>query len=314
MYHRCILHTVQPISAVDLNLLPLLHALLEEAHVARAARRVGLSSSAASHGLSRLRVSIDDPLLVRSGRSLVRTARAEGIRPCVQRAMDELDVVWRKPGSIDPRAVRLTFRVIAADDVRGVLLPALDAALAREAPGVDVHGLQLGPGLLDRLAANEADVAVAVFNDVPRSYDSLPAYTDRLVLVARRGHPAARVRQDAAAFAALTHVLVSPLGGRGGLVDDLLGARGLTRRVARVVPTFFDALGLVAGGDYVACLPERFVRANMDRYGLAVLDVALTLPTFAVRVLWHGRHAADPAHRWLRERIARAADEAGAER
>ncbi|MBM4365829.1 MAG: LysR family transcriptional regulator [Deltaproteobacteria bacterium] len=302
---------MQLLPGIDVNLVPLLHALLEEAHVARAARRVGLSSSAASHGLSRLRLSLEDPLLVRSGRGLVRTTRAERIRPLVQRAVDELGAIWRASERVDPATLCRVFRLFAADDVRGVLFARLDAALSREAPAVDVHGLPFGPGVLDRLAANEADLAVAVFRDLPESFATLPVYTDRLVAVARLGHPCGSAELDAPAFAALTHILVSPLGGRRGLVDDLLDASGLQRRVARVVPTFFDALDLVATRDQVACLPERFVRANSARYGVRELRVALPLPTFAVRVAWHARHDADPAHRWFRERLSRIDDAPG---
>lgn len=300
------MHAVQ-LSAVDLNLLPLLHALLEEQNVTAAGRRVGRSPSAASHALARLRDLFDDPLLVRSGRRLTRTPRADALRPLVARLVDSFDGLMRPMRAVDPTTLLRSFRLLASDDVRLVLLRVLDVALAAEAPGVDLYTMPLGPGSLERLRAGEADASVAVYDRVPEEFSRQPLFRDVLVPCARTGHPATARPLSAAEFATFTHILVAPLGSPRGLVDDALAALGLTRRVARTTPAFHEAADLANQGDHVVTLPGRFLAALGERGGLVQLDVALEFPSFQHSLVWHGRLDADPEHRWWRDVVRRVA-------
>jgi DNA-binding transcriptional LysR family regulator len=295
------------LSAIDLNLLPLLHAVLEEQNVTRAGRRVGLSPSAASHALGRLREILKDPLLVRTGRRLTRTPRGNELLPQLQGLVRELEVMLRPVSAIDPKKLVRAFKVVAADDVHVVLLRVLDRMLREQAPAVQVFGVQLGPDSLERLRHGEADLAVAVYGTLPDEFARAPLFVDELVPVARRGHRAAGGAISLRDFAAFPHLLVAPLGTPRGLVDDALESRKLKRHIARTVPTFLDGALLAAENDYVVTLPARFVEAVASRFGLVRLEVPLQFPRFQISAVWHRRWDADPAHIWFRNLLANVA-------
>jgi DNA-binding transcriptional LysR family regulator len=305
------MHGMQ-LSAVDVGLVVPLAALLEEQSVARAAKRIGLSPSATSHALGRLRELLGDPLLVRAGRRLVRTPRAETLREPARRAIAELEHVFGgEDASFDPATLRAGFRIATTDHVQLVLLRDVDRSLVRAAPHVDLFAVPLAGGAHAALRDGAADASIGVFVHVPDDFRVSKLFDDELVVVVRRGHPLSRGRITAERFAAADHVLVAPLGTPRGLVDDLLAKKRLSRRVARTLPTFVDAAHLVATTDYVAALPKTLVRRLARTLALRALHVPLALPRFTMSLLWHRRLDADRAHSWLRGVIASTATKIG---
>lgn len=299
------MHSVQ-LSGVDANLFVVLHALLETAHVGRAARRLGLSPSATSHALSRLRDLLGDPLFVRAGRRLVPTPRALELKDELARAVESLEATLRPRGAIDPATLARSFRIETTDHVQFVLIRALDAIARKESPRVDIFLKSLEPETLARLRDGSIDLAIAVYGDVDPDIEKRVLFQDRLVAVVRKGHPACRGAMTAARFAKADHLLVAPNGTPTGLVDRLLAERGLTRRVARTSSSFLDVAFLLSETDYLVSLPESLVRPLTERLGLVVLPLPLTLPSFAISMIWHRRHTSDPAHVWLRNAVERA--------
>ena len=152
------------LSALDLNLLVVLDALLAERHVTHAATKVGLTQPACSHALGRLRVALGDPLLVRGPRgAMLPTPRAEALAPGLRAALQGLAVALRGEARFDPTTARRSFRIAAGDYLELVLLPPLLAMLAREAPGVDVWMVPLAltrEEVVAQLASGAADVAI----------------------------------------------------------------------------------------------------------------------------------------------------------
>jgi DNA-binding transcriptional LysR family regulator len=302
------MHAMQ-LSAVDANLLVALHALLEERSVASAARRLALSPSATSHALARLRELLGDALLVRAGRALTRTPRAEQLRAPLARLVAEMEAILKTPGSLVPAALVRAFRVATTDHVQFVLLRQLDAALRREAPLVDLYFVPLPPNSAAALRDGTMDVAIGVFDEPPPDVTRQPLFEDQLVSVVRAGHPALLGRLTPRRFAELEHVLVAPNGSPRGLLDKQLAALGLGRRVARTVPTFLDAPFLVASSDHIVSLPARLVVPLLSLLRLSMVDAPLPLPGFTLSAIWHRRHDADPEHVWFRELLARAVAE-----
>jgi DNA-binding transcriptional LysR family regulator len=300
------MHRMQ-LSSVDANLFVVLHALLETGHVGRAARRLALSPSATSHALARLRSVLGDPLLVRAGRRLVPTPRALELKDELARAIESLESTLQTRAAVDPASLVRSFRIETTDHVQFVLLRALDAIVRREGPKVDVYLKSLEPETLSRLREGSIDLAIAVYGEVDPDIEKRALFQDRLVAVARKGHPITRGPMTAARFAKAEHLLVAPNGTPTGLVDRLLAERGLARRVARTSSSFLDVAFLLSETDYLVSLPESLVRPLLDRLGLVVLPVPLTLPSFAISMIWHRRHGSDPAHTWLRSAVERAA-------
>ena len=293
--------------STDLGLLAKLDALLQEGSVTGAARRVGLSTPAMSHALTRIRARVGDPLLVRSGRGMVLTPRAVALKPRVHAVVTEARETLAPDRPFAPAELDRTFVVHATDHVLTVLGAALDRQLTAEAPRLGIRFVPNTPDDAAALRAGNADLTVGIYGELPPEVRTRPLLTDRFVCVVREDHPKVGARLTLDQFVALTHVQVAPRGQPGGYVDDMLAARGLTRRVARAVPYFLTGLHLVAQTDHVLTISERVARALAPSLRLRLLEPPLPLRPYALSLVWHPRFDGDAAHRWLRESFVRAA-------
>ena len=291
------------LSSVDMNLLVVLEALLAERQVTRAAVRVGLSQSATSHALARLRELYADPLLVRSGNSMNLTPRATALLPAITRSLSELRATLTGEPAFDPRTARRTFTLGTVDYGQLVLLPPLLAQLEREAPAVDI-GIVHGPNLIELLNAGDIDLALVVGGALPTPLRSQALLSDGFVCIVRKRHPITRGQLTLAKYLALRHVVVAPSGGPGSLVDTELAKRGKERRVALRVPDFLVAPWVVSESDFIHTGPERLARRLAKVHPIHVLAPPLPLPRFTLSQAWHARLDADPAHAWLRDTVA----------
>lgn len=283
----------------DLNLLVALDALLAEGSVVGAAARLGLSASAMSRTLARLREATGDPLLVRAGRSLVPTPRADELRDRAARLVADARDALRPAAALDLSRLEATFTLRTSDGFVDNFGAALLARIARDAPGVRLRFIPK----LDRDTAVLRDGRVDLDTGVvgPATDPEVRAsalFRDRFVGVVRSGHPLGRGPITPERYAGQGHVLGPRGPGRRGPIDDALAALGLERRVAVVVTGFAAALALVRGSDLVAAVPERHTAAMRD--GLFAFALPFATPEVMVSMLWHPRRDADPAHRWLR--------------
>lgn len=287
-------------SRPDLNLLLTLDVLLTECNVARAARRLRLSPSAMSRALARLRDTTGDPLLVRAGRGLVPTPRAQELREQVSRLVQEAQGVLRPAELLDPARLSRHFTLRTSDGFVEYFGPALIALAQREAPGVRLRFVQKPDKDSAPLRDGSVDLETGVIGAASSPEIRTRAlFRDRFIGVVRAGHPLARGKVTAARYAAGQHVLVSRRGLDKGPIDEGLRALGLARDIAVIVAGFSDALSLARGSDLIASVPERHtgnLRAGMHSFALP-----LEVPALTVSMLWHPRMDADPAHRWLRE-------------
>jgi DNA-binding transcriptional LysR family regulator len=297
----------------DLSLLTTLDALLQEANVTLAAKRLGLSTPAASHALARIRERLGDPVLVRAGRKLVLTPRAEELRPQVRSLVEDAARVMSSAAPFSPRGLTRTFTVFTTDHVLLVLGPAMDRILRKEAPDVCLRFL---PSVMEDwipLRDGVADLSVCILGHFPPEFKTRQLFTDRFVCVVRRGHPAAGRRLTLDQYLALDHVVVSPLG-RPSHVDAVLAERGLERRIRRIVPFFNAGLIMAAATDYVLTVSDRAALALAPALGLRIIEPPLPLSSYSLNLLWHPRLENEPANRWLRDVFVRAAREAAPDR
>lgn len=306
------------LSRVDLNLLVVLRALLETRSVTAAARRVGLSQPATSHALARLRELMGDPLLVRAGRGLVSTPRADAVKARLDAVLDGVAEVLEVAGGFDPSTANRTFRLGSSDYDQYVLLPSLLGRLARTAPGVDlwVHGA-INRSFDDFLRESDLDAIIAPAPRAPRPGLRVQTlYKDRFVCLVREGHPRVRSKLTLDMFTQLPHAFVAPGGTRsGGIVDEVLKRHRRERRVAVVVPNFLVVPNIIARTDLIVTLAERVARSFATHLPLRILPPPIDLPSFSMDLMWHERMDADPAHAWLRgEVIAAAAEVTDAEK
>lgn len=282
---------------VDVNLLVVLDAILTERNLTRAGEVIGLTQPAVSGAVAKLRRMLDDPLLVRSGRTSELTPRALALQPVVREAMAEVARTLDLRPSFDPRTSDRQFRLSASDYALAVMTAPLLAVLEEEAPGVSVD---FGPlnsiGPVDLL---RDDVAIAsVAHGVAGKRQSL--FSDEMVCIVRRDHP--RLRDGALALddlAQLPYVRVALAAGVVMFADDALAAAGVRPPIARTVPGFLPVPYMVSGSDMFGFVPARLAEREAGILDLSVARVPLQLPVLVESVFWHPSRSDDPAVRWL---------------
>ena len=289
--------------SVDLNLLVVLDALLDEAHVSRAARRLHLSQPAVSAALQRCRDLFGDPLLERGRNVMRRTPRAEALRAPLKRVLADV------AGLVDPLETALvdlvqTVRITAADDPLARLAAPLVARLRRSAPGVTVvfQPWRGASAAVRELVDGEVDLAVAALAPEPGRVDTLRLAHEDYVVAARRDHPAA-ASFDLDAWLAYPHVLVSGRGELDSPLDAALGRIGRARRVGLVVPSFRTIPDVLLESDLMALVP-RGSPGLRETPALATFEPPVAVPGFVLSLGWHVRRGRDAAVRHVAELIA----------
>jgi DNA-binding transcriptional LysR family regulator len=293
----------------DLGLLLALDALLQEENVTAAGRRLGLSTPATSHALARIRERLGDPILVRAGRRMVLTPRAEQLRPRVRSLVEEATGVLSAAAPFSPRELRRTFTLFTTDHVLLVLGSVVDRILREEAPEVTLRFL---PSVVDDwvpLRDGVADLSVCILGHFPQEFRTRKLFTDRFVCAVREGHPRVGRRLTLDEYLALEHVVVAPLG-KPSQVDRVLAERGKERRIRQVVPYFLAGLHVASTTDCVVTVSDRAATALAATMRLRILVPPLPLAPYALHLLWHPRLEDEPANRWLREVFVRASGEA----
>lgn len=296
---------------VDLNLLVVLEALLEERSVTRAGVRLGMSQPAASRALARLRALFSDALLVESAGGYVLSARAEALRPALRQILGGIGSVLTA-NAFDPAVAEGRLRLLMTDLHATALGPPLLARLAVEAPKLDLDLVAPGPSVMQALEADEIDAAVGVFDDAPAGLRRRTLYEEGLVTLLRAGHPAVRRALTLERFLGLDHIVVSVTGTGLAPIDERLAAMGRSRRVKVRVPSFFSALEIAARSDLAVTLPASLARAAAGMARFVSRAPPVDTGRFALSLLWHARHQEAPRHVWLRRAIVAAAKEAEA--
>lgn len=279
-----------------------LHALLQERHVTRAARRLGISQSSMSHRLNRLRSSFDDELLVRTAAGLQLTPRATELAPRLAAALAALSDAVSPPSFVP--ATHAEPVTLALPDLLAPLLPTLLQAVKASAPLVNVGVRAVCAQLVDALAAGAPGVALV---PVHLAHDQL---TSRVVgslqfrVVARRGHPA--IRRGALTlerWLGCGHVVVALDHQPPGVVSQAIARAGRRRRVALEVANFLTGLHVVADSDLLMAVPMPLAARVAETLDLVVVDAPVAIPTQRFLLVWHPRYDHAPAHRWWRNLV-----------
>lgn len=296
------------LAAIDLNLLVVVDAVLQERSATRAAARLHLTQSAVSNALRRARAVFGDPLVVRTGRGFATTARADALAPRLGALLGEVRGVLGEGSTFRPEASARRFTIAATDAVAIVVLPGLLARFAGRLPRAQLRVVTLdhvvGAGGLERTGV---DLLIGAPPMISPGCEAEALFEDPKVALVRADHPAVGRRLSLATYAALPHVELALFGEPDDHIDRALAARGLQRRVQIAVPHVAGLPFLVAGSDRVATVIRSVARTFAGPLGLRVLAPPIELPALAVRQIWHRRFTDDPGHRLLRELVRGAA-------
>jgi DNA-binding transcriptional LysR family regulator len=288
----------------DLNLLVVFQVLLAERHVGRAAKRLALTQSAASHALGRLRGLFGDPLFVRHPKGVEPTTRALALAPAIADILNRAQSVLASPVFNPDLACSFTIATIDLT-VPTIIVPLIER-LRKIAPAID---LRVVPLVREHVVAafdrQEIDMAILNFPDPPARIARVPVLKDRYVGIARRGHPGLKGKSlTAKAYAALPHLLFSPRGDPKGIVDEPLAQlSGHKRRIVMTVPHVLAAPLIVARTDLVTVIAERIARRYASELNLMLFEPPIALPEFTISVLTSAARAGDPALQWLQQQV-----------
>lgn len=291
----------------DFNLLVALDALLSEASVAGAARRLGLSASAMSRTLSRLRAATNDPLLVRAGRKMVLTPHAQAIRERANSAaLEARQVLSPALSALTLPTLERTFMLRTNEGFVETFGARLVAAAAAQAPGVRLCFVAKPEKESAPLREGRVCLEIGVQKEMGPEIRLQALFRDRFIGVVRENHPLLASTLSAEAYAHWGHVVASRHGSGQGPVDEALAALGLSRCVAAIVPGYMAALAVVQDTDLIAQVPLSWFmglqnRIGTERYSSFTLPVET--PEITVSQMWHPRMDVDSAHRWLRHLV-----------
>lgn len=289
------------LAGFDLNLLVVLDALLQESSVTGAARRVGLSQSATSHALARLRDLIGDPILLRTPQGMAPTARARALAGPVRQILESVEGVFVAPGQFDPATTRHAFRIATDPAGQLTILPGLVERLRVEAPDVSIVAPSVPTDRMVRdLQTGAIDLAVTSF--LPSGESGIRSeflISTDYVSIVRRDHPEVGRRLTLKRFLAMGHIVMT----RPGLADPSLDAeltrRGLRRKIVLSVESPGPIPALVARTDLVATIPTLMldriaVPPEVSRY-----KPPIALEPLSAFLITHERIAGSAPHEWI---------------
>lgn len=289
---------------IDLNLLVAFDALMQTRHVTRAAKLIGIGQPGMSAALSRLRHLFDDALLVKQGGEMVPTPRALVLEADVRRMLKDVERLVGERDDFDPSKSERQFSVRMSDVLSHLLLPAVQQCLDARAPGIGLKVLHLGPGeTIDALERDAVELAVSMELNPPRSIESTPLFKDRIVVIARRDHPARAILGSLDGFLAQEQIKVaqSPLDDR--FADRQLANAGLRRQVRLTVPHWLVLAEIVSRTDRIAVVPESLAVSFQSRHPLIVTALPLPEADFNWALYWHRRYTGDRGVTWLRDTL-----------
>lgn len=283
---------------LDGHLLSLLLAVAEEGSVTRAAQRLGLTQSAVSHALDKLRGIVGDPLFVRSGRGIVATARAEALAQQARLLLEQMRG-FTTVGGFDAARFDGQITVAANDLQRDLLLPGLLRALRALAPGLSLRVIPSAVPTPEMLRDGLCQLVLS-----PRPPEAADLLQKRLfedryaVFYDADVRPAPTGLDD---YLAAEHVTVVYEPRRTLDLDQWLAERGVLRRFAAAVPGFAGVPAFLRGSAWLSTAPSR-LRQGLLR-GLASVPPPLPCPTMPMYAIWHVRHQTDALHQWLRRTL-----------
>ncbi|WP_217164370.1 LysR family transcriptional regulator [Terriglobus roseus] len=294
---------------LDLRSLRMLKQLLDLKSVTKAGEALELSQPAASRVLSRLRLTLGDPLLVRGRQGNTLTPRGEELRPAVAEALRSISVLFERE-VFAPSTAKLIVRIATTDHGATVVLSPLIEMLGTFAPGITLEVTPWSAQTLHELETGWLDLALDSESRLPENFHARTLYRERSVCLVRQGHPLLDGRRKdgsldpALASAYPQIVLLYPVGDRLEGDDPLARFGHPSPRIALRTPYFASAPMMLTHTDHFIILPSRLGRVLADSAPLSQIPLRGETP-FAYRLIWHERTQKDEGLGWLRAQMYR---------
>jgi DNA-binding transcriptional LysR family regulator len=293
------------ISDIELSQLRLLQIIFETKNLTQAGERAGLTQSAVSHTLKKLRHSFNDSLVIRQGNKMVLTPRAESLQTSLGRWLNDFERNILFQEVFEPLTSDRTFYIATSDLVEHILAPHLSRHFGRIAPNIRIVFRKIEKrALASQIESGEVDFAISIIDSTHPNLMVRTLYRDDFVSVVRAGHPLLNSKIKAKDFCQYPHVLASTGNDNRGMVDDALEVLGLSRVMQYKVANFSSAPYIVESSDAILTAPRTFVDLIAGKFNVSSFTPPVELESYAMKMYWHIKNKDDQANRWFREQIA----------
>jgi DNA-binding transcriptional LysR family regulator len=286
---------------LDFTQIRLVAELLRLRSVSAASQSIGLSQSAASHALAKLRDQLGDPLFTRTGKGVEPTPYGERVGLAARESLDVLRAGLASNRPFDPATTTRRFNIYTSDIGQMDFLPRLSAFLATEAPGATVRVLTIpldNPGAA--LSSGEVDLAVGFFDNLISGFLQSSVFPEHYVCIVRAAHPKFRTGMSLDAFLGAKHAIADSTGMAHAIIDRVLARHRIHRKDAVRVPGFHVLPMIVANSDLLAVVPNRLAQAFARFEAIKILPVPVPTPSIDIKIYWHERYHHDPPNQWFR--------------
>jgi LysR family nod box-dependent transcriptional activator len=296
----------------DLNLLIALDTLLREKNITRAAEKVFVSQPAMSAALHRLRDYFGDPLLVRVGREMELSPRAQSLVDPVREALLLIQATLGTQPNFTAATTQREFTLILSEEAVPGLLPAILERVSGEAPGIRINFELVSQSALSRLEYGDADLCLSLdslrlfeVRAYPETLRSVRLRPVRWICAVDSDHPTLGDTISAEQYFSLPHVFGRPSGYTASAEELVRRLLDIELRVHIAVPSLLHLPLVLRGTRLVATLPERVAQMFAASLPIKTFPLPFEHPPMHEILLWHKRNEADPAHAWLRNLVIR---------
>ena len=292
-------------SSIDLNLLSVFQEVYRERQISAAARRLGLTQSAVSNALARLRRTFGDELFVRTAYGMQPTPLAQQMAEPIGAAMAQVALALSQRSRFDPATSGRRFTLAMTDVGEVYFMPVLIERCRSGAPNVEIASIRAnGLTLKDDMETGRVDLAIGAFEDVSEALYHRALFRQPFVSMFRKDHPLAKGKVDLARFVAAPHLIVDAAQSPYDRINGLLEKAGVTAGARFRVPHFTAVPYIVSTSELVVTVPQKLAESAASPFGLKWIEPPLALPALQTNVFWHRRFNHDPGIQWLRGLIA----------
>jgi DNA-binding transcriptional LysR family regulator len=271
--------------------------------VTRAAERIGLSQSAMSHALQRLRHTFKDPLLVKGSAGLALTTRALELYQPLQDIFLQLNQLIT-PLSFEPSITEAEISIATRDYEMATILPSIVNAIANEAPNLKLRIVSLRGDDMTALEKHEVDFVLSATESKSAMLYQKKLLDENYVCLLSAKY--AKQKLTLNRYVAMKHCLITISGVGLGVVDQILSKQELKREIAIRIPHFLAASYIVANSNLIVTLPRRLGMLLSDNKKISIVEVPFKMPDFSIYLYWHSKNQNNPIHQWVRKKITSA--------
>jgi DNA-binding transcriptional LysR family regulator len=289
---------------IDLRLLEVVRELHRTGSVSHAAQNLGLSQSAVSMSLARLRNHFNDPLFVRTSRGMEPTPYAAELIGDLKQAAEILESAMERRLHFDPAFSDRMFHLVSTDIAQFTILPKLVKRLSADAPSVRIDLRALTEDTPRLLESGEADLAIGLIPQMGAGFCQQKLFTNQYLCAMRADHPRIKDKLTLDQFQRETHLSVTTLGTGYETLEKTLESMKIQRHIGMRVPSFLGVSAIITATEYLVIVPGRFGKMIAERPNIRLLPLPFALPAYEVTQNWHERYSHDPGQKWLRSILA----------